>query len=80
MAEVSADLGFDGLDITVRPKGHVLPERVVVDLPEAVDAMMGFGMKPGMITTEVWDLLVQKIIEPLGLGRHDWRCFGIDLL
>ena len=58
MAEVSADLGFDGLDITVRPKGHVLPERVVDDLPEAVDAMMGFGMKPGMITTEVWDLEV----------------------
>jgi len=56
MAEVAADLGFDGLDITVRPKGHVLPERVVDDLPEAVDAMMGFGMKPGMITTEVWDL------------------------
>ena len=27
-------LGFDGIDLTVRPEGHVLPERVEEDLPK----------------------------------------------
>lgn len=25
------EMGFDGIDLTVRPKGHVLPERVAED-------------------------------------------------
>ncbi|MGB4958710.1 MAG: twin-arginine translocation signal domain-containing protein, partial [Saprospiraceae bacterium] len=32
---VAAELGFDGVDLTVRPKGHVLPENVKTDLPKA---------------------------------------------
>ena len=32
------DAGFDGVDLTVRPKGHVLPERVAEDLPRAYEA------------------------------------------
>ncbi len=32
-------LGFDGIDLTVRPEGHVLPERVEEDLPKAVAAI-----------------------------------------
>ena len=36
MSEVTAEMGFNGLDLTVRPKGHVLPERVADDLPKAV--------------------------------------------
>ena len=39
MAEAAAEMGFDGIDLTVRPKGHVLPERVETDLPKAVEAM-----------------------------------------
>ena len=31
-------LGFDGLDLTVRPGGHVVPERVGVELAAAVAA------------------------------------------
>jgi hypothetical protein len=36
LAETIAGIGFDGLDLTVRPGGHVLPERVEEDLPKAV--------------------------------------------
>ncbi len=60
MAEAAAEMGFDGLDLTVRPNGHVLPERVVDDLPEAVAAMKKYGINPGMMTTNVWDATNQE--------------------
>jgi sugar phosphate isomerase/epimerase len=44
-------LGFDGLDLTVRPGGHVLPERAAEDLPRAVAAARAEGLDVPMITT-----------------------------
>lgn len=55
MAEAAAEMGFDGLDLTVRPKGHVLPERVVEDLPKASEAMIKYGLAPEIMTTNVLD-------------------------
>jgi sugar phosphate isomerase/epimerase len=43
--------GFDGVDLTVRPAGHVLPERVSDDLPRAVAAIRDAGSMVGMLTT-----------------------------
>ena len=77
MAAAAAEIGFNGLDLTVRPKGHVLPEKVVNDLPKAVTAMKKYGMNPGMMTTNVWDLsdTVQKtVLETAGsLGFSHYR-------
>ncbi len=53
MSEAAAEIGFDGLDLTVRPKGHVLPERAVEDLPKAVEAMKKFGLQTTMMTTNI---------------------------
>jgi L-ribulose-5-phosphate 3-epimerase len=47
------DAGFDGIDLTVRPGGHVLPERASVDLPRAIDAIRSSGLAVPMITTEL---------------------------
>jgi L-ribulose-5-phosphate 3-epimerase len=55
MADVAAQIGFDGVDLTVRPKGHVLPERVKEDLPKAVEAIRKAGLSHTMITTAVQD-------------------------
>ena len=55
MAEAAADMGFDGIDLTVRPKGHVLPERVDTDLPKAVEAMKKVNFVPSLMTTAVDD-------------------------
>jgi sugar phosphate isomerase/epimerase len=44
-------LGFDGLDLTVRPGGHVLPERAAEDLPKAVATAREEGLDVPMITT-----------------------------
>lgn len=47
------DAGFDGVDLTVRPGGHVLPERAAQDLPRAVDVIRSHGLEVPMITTEL---------------------------
>ena len=46
-------LGFDGVDLTVRPKGHVLPENVKTDLPKAVEAIQKGGSICEMMTTNI---------------------------
>ena len=55
MAKALADMGFDGADLTVRPGGHVLPEKVETDLPKAVEELGKEGKKVYMITTSVID-------------------------
>lgn len=55
MAEAATEMGFDGVDLTVRPKGHILPEQVDNELPKAVEAMRKMGFAPLMITTAVQD-------------------------
>jgi len=53
-AELAAQVkkfGFDGVDLTVRPAGHVLPERAAEDLPRAVETLRSQGLEVPMITT-----------------------------
>ncbi len=55
MAELAAEIGFDGVDLTVRPRGQVLPERVEQDLPRALKAVRKAGLNVNMITTAITD-------------------------
>ena len=43
--------GFGGVDLTVRPKGHVAPERAASDLPRAFESIRAHGVSVPMITT-----------------------------
>jgi L-ribulose-5-phosphate 3-epimerase len=52
-AEVLKRAGYDGADLTVRPGGHVLPERVEEDLPRAVEAFQNAGLKVPMMVTNI---------------------------
>ena len=80
MAETAAEIGFDGVDLAVRPGGHVLPEKVAEDLPKAVAAMRKQGLQPAMMTTALPDASdatnrkVLKIASELGIGyyRTNW--------
>jgi sugar phosphate isomerase/epimerase len=47
------DAGFDGVDLTVRAKGHVAPERAALDLPKAIDEIRSQGVTVPMVTTEL---------------------------
>lgn len=53
MCEATKEMGFNGLDLTIRPKGHVLPENVTDDLPKATEFMKSFDLSPKMISTNV---------------------------
>lgn len=55
MADAAAEMGFDGVDLSVRPGGHVLPERVEEDLPKAAEALKKAGLPPNLMTTAVGD-------------------------
>jgi sugar phosphate isomerase/epimerase len=64
MAEAAAEIGFDGIDLTVRPGGHVLPENVERDLPRAVKAVEKAGLQVNMMTTRITDP-ADKTVEPI---------------
>jgi sugar phosphate isomerase/epimerase len=77
LAETIAEAGFDGIDLTVREGGHVLPERVREDLPKAVDAARTAGIMVPMITTtivSVRDPHAEAVLETASrLGVRDYR-------
>ncbi|HMJ67329.1 MAG TPA: sugar phosphate isomerase/epimerase family protein [Cyclobacteriaceae bacterium] len=83
MANVVAELGFDGIDLTVRPEGHVLPERVADDLPKAVEAVKKAGLNVHMIVTAITnadDQFTEPILKTaagLGIGyyRMGWMSY-----
>lgn len=81
MAQVARDLGFDGIDLTVRPGGHVEPERVAEDLPKAVEAARAAGLIVPMITSGIVDAstphaeVVLKTASALGIRDYRWGGF-----
>ena len=52
LARACKAAGLDGVDLTVRPGGHVEPDRVDADLPAAVEAIRAEGVEVSMITTK----------------------------
>jgi L-ribulose-5-phosphate 3-epimerase len=77
MASLLAEIGFDGIDLTVRKEGHVLPENVVRDLPLAAEAAKKAGLKIYMITTDILDA-EDKFVNPIlktasSLGIRHYR-------
>ena len=47
------DLGFEGVDLTVRPEGSVAPERVRTGLPEAIRILHDWGLSVPLVTTAI---------------------------
>ena len=81
MAKAAKEIGFDGVELTVRPGGHVLPERVEEDLPKAVAAVREQGLKADMIVTAITksNALARNILETAaGLGAPDSKRSPIE--
>lgn len=53
LADVLAEAGAEGIDLSVRPGGHVLPEKVEIDLPKAYEAARKKGLRIDMIVTGI---------------------------
>jgi len=69
MAKAAKEIGFDGVDLTVRPKGHVEPENVVRDLPKAVAAIREAGLQALMMTSDV-----NNVDDPVNLQVLKTAC------
>lgn len=53
LAQALKSVGADGVDLTVRPGGHVLPGDAARDLPRAVEALKSEGLAVAMATTRL---------------------------
>jgi L-ribulose-5-phosphate 3-epimerase len=77
MANLAAEIGFEGIDLTVRPNGHVEPARVADDLPRAVEAVRRAGIHIPMITTGILSATekdTEHILKTAGsLGVRSYR-------
>lgn len=79
-------LGFSGLDLTVRPGGHIEPSRAAAELPAAVRELKAAGVAAPMVSTGITtaddaaDRLIGVIadqgIRELKLGYWPYRPFG----
>lgn len=86
-SQKTAELGFDGLDLTVRPKGHILPENVSSELPDAINTIKDAGISCKMITTAISDvdnpldkeLIASAAMEGVKFYRSNWFKYKEDL-
>ncbi len=53
MAKAAKDIGFDGLELTVREGGHVDPENVTDQLPKAVEAVKNQGLNSDLMVSDI---------------------------
>lgn len=84
MAKLAAEMGFDGIDLTVRAGGHVLPERVSEDLPKAAEIIKAAGLQVSAITTDIRSAdeqhtaSVLKTMAALGIKNYRMGWYGYD--
>ena len=81
MSELCKGFGYDGIDLTLRAGGHVLPERVEEDLPKAVATIHAAGLSIPMVTADIVDAKTphaEKVVKTLaaqGIKRYRWGGF-----
>ena len=61
-------MGFDGVDLSVQPGGHVLPEKAGAMLMPALEAFTGSGLDVPMITTALTSMEDKSAEDILGLA------------
>src|SRR6266542_1045184 len=81
MCDICAGIGYEGIDLTLRPGGHVLPERVTGDLPKAAEIVKAAGLKFSMCTADIVDAksphaeAMLKTMSSLGIRHYRWGGF-----
>ncbi len=84
LAKGAAEMGFDGVDITVREGGHVEPARVAQDLPPLVKLLRNHDLEVPMITSGILDTStphtedVLRTMAELGIHYYRWGGFKYD--
>src|SRR5580700_9169161 len=85
VAEAVTEMGYDGLDITVRPyPGHVDPARVAQDLPPFVNTIRKHGLLVRTITCPITDAdspnaeQILQTASSLGITHYWWGTFRYE--
>lgn len=85
LADTIAEMGFDGIEATVRDKGYVLPERVADELPKLVEALKKRNLEITVMTSDVNRVdqpltpIVLKTAAGLGIKRYRMGAYRYDL-
>ena len=53
LAQAAVDVGWDGIELPLRAKGQVLPERVEDDLPKLVEALKAKNLEILCLATDI---------------------------
>lgn len=78
MARTAKEIGFDGVDLTVRKGGHVEPERAEEDLPKVADIIRKAGLELTMVTAGIVDATtphaesILRAMKSAGVKRYRW--------
>lgn len=81
LARAAAEIGFNGIDLTVRAGGHVEPTRAAQDLPPLVSLIRQHELEVPMVTTDIVDATspharaVLKTLANLGIRYYRWGGF-----
>jgi sugar phosphate isomerase/epimerase len=86
LGEKTAEMGFAGLDLTVRKNGHVEPATVETDLPKAVDKIKKGGSTCVMLSTTIENIHNEQdrnVIETaakckIPFYRTNWFKYPVD--
>jgi len=85
VADAAVEMGFDGVNITVRPyPGHVDPDDVAKELPPFVNTIRKRGLLVRSITTNIADADAgaERIVataSSLGITHYWWGTYRYDL-
>lgn len=78
LGDIVKQMGFDGVDLTVRPGGHVEPRLSSVDLVRAFESIAGAGLECPMITTALTSYLDPTALAVLAIsGRTHIPLFRV---
>ncbi len=85
VAVAAKEMGYDGVDITVRPKpGHVDPNRVAEELPPFVKTIREHGLQVATITAPITDAdsphaeEILRTATELDIHHYWWGTFRYD--
>jgi sugar phosphate isomerase/epimerase len=83
-AEIVSEVGWSGIELPLRAKGQIEPERVEDDLPKMVDALKKRGLNVGLITTDIISVdtphteKVLRTAKALGITRYRTGYYRYD--
>jgi sugar phosphate isomerase/epimerase len=85
LADVIAEMGFDGIEGTIRPGGQITPERVPDELPKMMAALRRRKLEMTIMASGVNDardklsLRQLEVAAKLGVKRYRMKYFKYDL-